>query len=106
MGLKGKKVKIPPEVLARIGPPPIDFPLKMARWWLKLVAEAAWLYAQGLMPAEHLDKLRAVSASAAKILPEDLRFEAERRLKEDEDSRTVESDGPELDDVSSISLRG
>jgi hypothetical protein len=87
------------EVLDRVGQPPHQSPLKMARWWIHLVAEATWLYVQGQLPADVLDKVRAVAASSAKMLPEDIRAEADRLLRQEEDEKNADRDSPDMEDL-------
>lgn len=106
-GAGAKRYKLPDQVLERLGPPPADRPLKMARWWVQLVAECTWLYVQGQCTSKTLDKVRAVAASAAKILPDDIRAEADRLMRQEEEQRHVDQAGPGLEriDGASRSLR-
>jgi hypothetical protein len=83
----------------RLGEPPIDHPLKLARWWTKALALIASQQMQGVRGLDKLAReIRAGAAVAGKVLPHDIMFEAARRLNEDEDDMDADAGG-DLEDV-------
>jgi hypothetical protein len=98
-GKKGGRPRgaFPAELLQEIGPPPVGKPLKLARWWTALLAQGAWLQAQGqqgiktLMPA-----LISAAKAAGTVLPHDIMFAAAQIVKDDQEGLEQAGRGPEV----------
>jgi hypothetical protein len=75
----------------------MDSPLLMARWWNRLLGELGWLRARGQVKAELAGDLRSLAATAGKLVPEDLRAEVDRVIKEMEKSLKPDAQGPKLE---------
>lgn len=97
-GAGRKRAALPPEVVERVGSPPTDSPLKMARWWSRLLAEVGWLLIQGKAPATLVRDVRALVATGAKIVPDDVKAEVDRLLKMLDDGTKPEDTGPKLEE--------
>lgn len=89
---------LPDESIERLGPPPMDSPLLMTRWWNRMLAELGWLRARGLIKPQLVGDLRSLAATAGKLVPEDLRAEVDRVIKEMEKSMKPEAQGPKLEE--------
>lgn len=95
-GAKGgrPKSKFPAAVLKRIGPPPINKPLKLARWWTEVLSEMTWLQINGKPGLDSLAKeIRSAAAAAGRVLPHDIQFEAARLIQLDTDEMDADA-GP------------
>lgn len=96
-GAGRKKDALPQESLDRLGEPPMDSSLQTTRWWNKMLAELGWLRARGLVGRELAGDLRALAATAGKLVPEDLRAAVDDLMKEREKRMKPESQGPRLE---------
>mgnify|MGYP001575286004 CR=1 FL=1 len=96
-GAGRKPDSLPEDSLERIGAPPVDSPLLMARWWSSMLGELGWLRARGLVKPEVAGDLRSLAATAGKLVPEDLRGEVDRLIKEKDRSLKPEAQGPKLE---------
>jgi len=107
-GAGRKRDALPEESLERLGPPPMDSSLQTTRWWNKMLAELGWLRARGLVKREIAGDLRALAATAGKLVPEDLRAAVDELMREREVKMKPESQGPALEEHSGnhTSLRG
>ena len=76
--------KLPQEVLRKVGEPPIDDPLKLARWWQKAIAVMTLGVLEGEPWKELLETVRASASAAGRVLPHDIMFEAARIVQADE----------------------
>lgn len=97
-GAGRKRSALPQEVVDRVGPPPTDSPLKMARWWSRLLAEVGWLLIQGKAPATLVRDVRALVATGAKIVPDDVKAEVDRLLRLLDEGAKPEDTGPKLEE--------
>ncbi len=96
-GAGRKRGALPQESLDRLGEPPVASPLLMARWWSSLLGEIGWLRARGMITPELMDDLRSLAATAGRLVPEDLRAEVDRVIKEMEAAKKPEAQGPKLE---------
>jgi hypothetical protein len=97
-GAGRKKDALPEDVLADLGPPPLDSSLLTTRWWNKLLALLGWLRARGLVGRELAGDLRSLAATAGKLVPEDLRAAVDELMKEREKKMKPEAQGPQLEE--------
>lgn len=97
-GAGRKRGALPQESLDRLGAPPVTSPLLMARWWSSLLGELGWLRAKGEVKPEIMDDLRSLAATAGRLVPEDLRAEVDRVIKEMEAAKKPEAQGPKLEE--------
>ena len=108
-GAGRKRDVLPPEILQRIGPPPTDKPLKLARWWSTVLSELEILYLTTGRFAEMLRETRGVASSMGRVMPLDLLLAAARKLKDDEDDLDEDADADEevreVDGASSRAVR-
>ena len=86
-GAGRKQSKLPADTISRVGPPPLDSPLQMARWWGKLLGEVAWLRIAGRAHKSLIDDLRSLAAVAKTLIPEELRAEVDRLLRENDEKK-------------------
>ena len=84
-----------PAPLDRLGPPPVDSPLRAIRWVNALLYELLWLRARGACSSELAAELRALAATVGKLVPEDLRADVDRALKELEARKQPKDQGPQ-----------
>lgn len=90
-----RRAELPPESIARLGPPPVDSPLQAIRWLNALLYELVWLRARGKVGTEIAAELRALAATIGKLVPEDLRADVDRALKELEERSKPKDQGPQ-----------
>lgn len=91
------RAALPPDSIARLGPPPADSPLLAIRWINALLYELVWLRARGLCSTELAAELRAIAATIGKLVPEDLRADVDRALKELEQRSKPKDQGPQTE---------
>ena len=89
------RAALPRESLDRLGPPPVDSPLRAIRWVNALLYELLWLRARGACSSELAAELRAIAATVGKLVPEDLRADVDRALKELEARKQPKDQGPQ-----------
>lgn len=82
--------QMPAEIIASLGAPPKD-PAGIRIWNARLVAEATWLAAQGLIGDELAARIRAGATVVIKALPAIVRDD-----ESEEDPDDDEDHGPEL----------
>ncbi len=92
------RAALPPDSLERLGPPPVDSPLEMARWWSKLLGECGWLMATGQVGGELAHNLKSLAATAGRLVPEDLRAEVDKQIRALDAASKPEAQGPKLED--------
>lgn len=97
-GAGRKRAKLPDDVIDKIGPPPTDSPLKMARWWQSAGAHLSYLLLQGAVPTKLVDRFRAQAATYIKALPADILHEADKLLRGEDEAREEDA-GAELEDI-------
>lgn len=84
-GAGRKRLVLPTELRERLGPPPVDKPLKLARWYSAAMSELVWLYMTTGQHAEMLREVRAAAGAIGRVMPMDAILEAARQLKADDD---------------------
>ena len=80
------------------GPPPIDNPLKLARWCQSILATDMWRQINGRADDELSQELRATAAVINRTIPADIIAEAEKLIRDDNQQLDVGYDVP-LDPV-------
>jgi hypothetical protein len=86
---------LPPELADRLGPPPIDKPVALARWYQSGIALLTWEVTQGRPYAKLLESFRASAGAAGRVLPHDIVFAAARLLSDDHDNLKNTNGGPQ-----------
>lgn len=84
-GARRKRNVLPPDVVARLGNPPTDSPLQLARWYSSALSELLWLH---LTTGKYVRMLREVKSAAGaigRVMPMDVVLEAVRKVKDAED---------------------
>jgi hypothetical protein len=87
---------LPQEIAERLGAPPIDKPLDLARWYQSGIALLTWEVTKGRPYAKLLETFRASAGAAGRVLPHDILFEAARILAADGDNLKSTDRGPAL----------
>lgn len=83
------------ELLDKIGPAPMK-PLDQARWYTRAIAVLSEAVMSGAGPTARrmLEMMRASSAAAARVLPHDIVFAAQRKIdKDDADMKDADGGG-------------
>lgn len=81
--------RLPDEVIARVGPPPIDpvtgrpDPIRAAQWVNHLLLELAWLECRGLAPSTLGQRVRATAGAIIRAMPDHVRAELDARIRGD-----------------------
>lgn len=87
---------LPVESLARIGPRPVNDPMKLTEWYGELLAELLDLHVRTGKFSELIGNVRATVAVLAKSMPPRLMIEANRVLRAEEselnDTESVEEE--------------
>lgn len=83
-GAGRKRDVLPPEVLERLGRPPIKEPLKLARWYSAVLTEILDLYIRMGRYVEMYREVRAAMTAIRAVMPMDIVLEAARRVRDDE----------------------
>lgn len=83
-GAGAKRSALPRELMDRLGPPPLGQPLKLARWFTDAIAMLTQLVMEGQPYASMLETVRASAGAAGRVLPHDIIYEANKRLRDDE----------------------
>lgn len=94
-GAGRKRIVLPPEIAARIGPPPTDKPLKLARWYSSILSELMWLYANRGTHVEMLREAKGVAGAMGRVMPLDIQLQAAKTVKADEDDLQEDEDPDE-----------
>lgn len=95
-GKKGGRPRgaLDPELLDQLGPPPVDKPLKLARWWTKYLALIAWEQAKGKKGIDKLaSEVRQAAKAAGSVIPHDIVFAAAAKLKQDDEDQAADAGG-------------
>lgn len=93
-GAGRKRIVLPADALERIGPRPVNDPLKLARWYSELLAELADQFIRTGGFVEMMREIKGVVAAAGKVMPMDVLLLAARKLKND-DQELAEDEDPE-----------
>lgn len=92
------KARLPPESIARLGPPPTD-PLQLVRWHAQVLAEVSWLSMQGELGSDLASSLRASAGTAARLLGPDVLAALDDKLNERARGLKTQVTGPPLEEV-------
>lgn len=103
--LGGRPVIVwPADEVAKLGPPPTDSPLKMQRWWGKAIALDCFLRLCGKGSDALSTMIRGHASAASRVLPGDMIFEAQLRLRADV-AELAESSDSEEEAISVVNTR-
>lgn len=96
-GRKGgrPRAQLPPEVVERLGPPPMD-PLELASWWARVHAETTWALATGGVDRELAAHLRSAAGTASRLTAPDVVGAVGRLLRDGDKQLKARDSGPEL----------
>lgn len=89
------KATLPPEVSARLGPPPVK-PLELARWQQRYVAELAYLLGVGQVDRGLAGAISSVLGKSARMMPLDVLADLEDSLKLSDTLMKAPDAGPQL----------
>lgn len=100
-GRKGgaKKVAMDRALVDQLGPPPIDKPLQLARWWQSLLALDTYERIQGSGTDTMSTTIRSAASVAAKLVPQDVMYEAQRLLHQHDAELGDDEAGPGEEDL-------
>jgi hypothetical protein len=93
-GAGRKRIVLPPDALDRVGPRPVNDPLRLARWYSELLAELADLFIRSGGYVKMLREIKGVVGAAGKVMPLDVVLLAARKVKDD-DQELGEDEDPE-----------
>lgn len=94
-GAGRKRDVLPQEVAAKLGTPPTDKPLKLARWYSAALSELLWLYLTTGRYVEMLRETKAAAAAMGRVMPLDIQLQAAKLVKADEDELQEDEDPDE-----------
>lgn len=94
-GAGRKRDTLPVEVLKRIGPPPTDKPLQLARWYSALLSELVYLFVKTGSHVEMLREVKGAAGAMGRVMPMDVLLAALKKLKADEDDLQEDEDPDE-----------
>jgi hypothetical protein len=94
-GAGRKRNVLPPEVAGKLGAPPTDKPLKLARWYSAALSELLWLYLTTGKYVEMLRETKAAAAAMGRVMPLDIQLQAAKLVKADDDELTEDEDPDE-----------
>lgn len=84
----------PPELLAKLGEPPIDDDIALRRWYSRGLALLSVEQLKGTPGILRIVKdFRANAGTTGKLTPHDIIFAAQRKLREDEEDMAMDSSG-------------
>lgn len=83
-GAGRKRSALDDDLLARLGEPPIGKPLKLARWYQDAISILTHELLKGRNVKKLLEAVRQSSAAAARVLPHDIMYQAQKILESDE----------------------
>jgi hypothetical protein len=86
---------LPPEVVTKLGAPPMDKPLKLARWYSAALSELLWLYMTIGKFVEMLRETKAAAAAMGHVMPLDIQLQAAKVVRADEEELTEDEDPDE-----------
>jgi len=93
-GAKRVCSKLAAELLEQIGAPPVDSPIKLARWYTTILAHLSWNRLKGIAGTDVLaEEIRANASASGRVLPHDIVFTAARVVQEDDDELAADG-GP------------
>ena len=100
-GKKGGRplARLPPTMLARLGPPPLDSTTRQSRWYSTALIMLTDLQLRGVTGMHALaDEIRSNIRAAATMMPHDILFDAARKVREDEEDLASDH-GPEEEEI-------
>ncbi|TMQ11947.1 MAG: hypothetical protein E6J90_32995 [Deltaproteobacteria bacterium] len=81
--------------MARIGPRPVNDPLRLARWYAELLSELLDQFARTGRFVKMLREVKGAAAAMARVMPLDVMLAAARKLKDDENDLEEDIDPDE-----------
>jgi len=94
-GAGRKRNVLPTEVANKLGSPPTDKPLKLARWYSGALSELLWLYLTTGKYVEMLRETKAAAAAMGRVMPLDIQLQAAKLVKADDDELAEDEDPDE-----------
>lgn len=94
-GAGRKRDVLPPEIRDRIGTPPTDKPLLLARWYSSTLSELLWLYLTTGKFVEMLREAKGAAGAMGRVMPLDIQLQAAKLVKNDDDELQEDEDPDE-----------
>jgi hypothetical protein len=94
-GAGRKRDVLPTEIRERIGLPPTDKPLKLARWYSSALSELLWLYLTTGRYVEMLREAKGAAGAMGRVMPLDIQLQAAKLVKNDDDELHEDEDPDE-----------
>ena len=94
-GAGRKRNALPPESLARIGPRPVNDPLRLARWYAELLSELLDQFARTGRFVKMLREVKGAATAMGRVMPLDVMLAAARKLRDDDDDLEEDEDPDE-----------